>query len=482
MPDPPDRLVRLFPLLAGALAFAVYLRTVAPTVYGLDSAELTTGAYVLGIVHAPGSPSYLLLAHLFTWLPFGDVGYRVNVFSACAAAGAVSLFYLVLLQLACRPLIALAVSWFLAFTYYFWVTAVTAELYALHLCFLAALLYLALRWRAGGRPRDLWAFALLFGIGLGNHLSLAVLTPGFTWLLIRDAPQIWRRPAVPALGLLAALLGSAVYLYLPLRADAPMNYARAAGVDVASWEGFWWMVSGRMFESKLFAVPAAQLGRELGSYIDRLWSNFLGVGLLIGVVGLLAGVRQRRVEQIGLLLMFGAHLGFVLTYAVTDKELMLAPTYLIWGLWLGLGAERIYRQLARTGFAVGGLAGAFLISALAVAVNFSYLDLSKDRSARERGELLLQSLPARAAFIGTWTDASVMEYLQLVEARRPDIRIENLFFLSLRGDGWSDLVTELAHLRPVYTSADRWFAAHGIPSEYDERCDCYRIHVNGGGS
>ena len=74
----------VLPLLAGGVAFAAYWRTMAPTVYGLDSAELTTGAYVLGIVHAPGSPLFLLLGHVFSWLPFGDVGYRLNLLSACA--------------------------------------------------------------------------------------------------------------------------------------------------------------------------------------------------------------------------------------------------------------------------------------------------------------------------------------------------------------------------------------------------------------
>src|SRR6185436_6410127 len=58
---------RLGFVLAALVPFLFYLRTAAPTVYGLDSAELTTGAYALGIVHAPGAPLYLLLGHVFTW-------------------------------------------------------------------------------------------------------------------------------------------------------------------------------------------------------------------------------------------------------------------------------------------------------------------------------------------------------------------------------------------------------------------------------
>ena len=89
--------------VAVGLILLLYLRTMAPTVYGLDSAELTAGAYLLGIVHAPGSPTYLLLGHLFTWLPFGDVGYRVNLLSACAGALAVGFVYAILWRLTRAP-------------------------------------------------------------------------------------------------------------------------------------------------------------------------------------------------------------------------------------------------------------------------------------------------------------------------------------------------------------------------------------------
>src|SRR5262245_22407638 len=104
--------VRFLPWLAGAVAGLVYWRTMAPTVFGLDSAELTTGAYVLGIVHAPGSPLFLLLAHVFTWLPFGDVGYRVNLLSVCAAAAAIAIVCAILLRLTGKRLLSVAAAWF----------------------------------------------------------------------------------------------------------------------------------------------------------------------------------------------------------------------------------------------------------------------------------------------------------------------------------------------------------------------------------
>ena len=68
------------------LALAVYLRTLAPTVMWYDMGEFATAAYVLGIAHNTGYPLLMLLGKLFTYLPLGDIAYRVNLLSAVCAA------------------------------------------------------------------------------------------------------------------------------------------------------------------------------------------------------------------------------------------------------------------------------------------------------------------------------------------------------------------------------------------------------------
>jgi len=105
----PRRISRDMVITLGAfvIPFLLYVRTLAPTVhamastdrttvYGLDSAELAAGAYTLGIVHAPGYPLYLLLGKAFSYLPFGDIAYRLNLMSAFFGALTVGLIYLIL--------------------------------------------------------------------------------------------------------------------------------------------------------------------------------------------------------------------------------------------------------------------------------------------------------------------------------------------------------------------------------------------------
>jgi len=463
--------------LAAGVPFLVYLRTLAPTVYGLDSAELTTGAYALGIVHAPGSPTYMLLGHLFALLPIGDVGYRLNLFSAVAGALAALSLYAVLRRLTGARTVALMATWFAAFTYYFWISALAAELYALHAAFAAALLLVVLRWRDDGRATQLCLLAFLFGVGAGNHLSMVLLLPGFTWLAASGRRSPWRPLGLPLATVICGLAGASIYLYLPLRylSGTPLNYARDYWqVDLATVEGLRWMVTARMFNSFLFGIPAAELPRELLTYGERLWSNFVGFGMVLGVVGVVADVRRRPSLQVGLALLFVSHLAFYLSYRVGDKELMLLPTYLVWTVWVAIGAQVFCRALDRVSpVSVSASVLLFLLAAGTLALNFDKVDLSADTSARQRGEEILAALEPQAVYFGTWADVPILEYLQIVEGRRPDVHTVNLFFVP--GRGASIAGDWLRAGRAVYTSAPGSLEGGPLVTDQVDGCGCFRV-------
>ena len=86
-------------VLCFGIPFGVYVLTLAPTVYNLDSAELTTAAATLGLTRATGYPLYILVGHLWSHLPAGDVGFRMNLFSAFQGALAIALIERILQKL-----------------------------------------------------------------------------------------------------------------------------------------------------------------------------------------------------------------------------------------------------------------------------------------------------------------------------------------------------------------------------------------------
>src|SRR5918998_5132674 len=107
---------RRTPVLLGAasvvLCGSLYAATLAPTVlpYGapdtLDSPMLQAEVSVLGIGHPTGYPTYMMLTHLFTYLPVGDPAYAINLASAVYGVAAVLVVYFAGLRLGGRAVAA----------------------------------------------------------------------------------------------------------------------------------------------------------------------------------------------------------------------------------------------------------------------------------------------------------------------------------------------------------------------------------------
>ena len=60
---------RLPALIVAALGFALYASTSYPFPDWLDSPELISAAFRLGVFHPPGSPLAVILGHLFSLWP-----------------------------------------------------------------------------------------------------------------------------------------------------------------------------------------------------------------------------------------------------------------------------------------------------------------------------------------------------------------------------------------------------------------------------
>lgn len=426
----------LLPLSAAILPAIVYLRTMPPTVYGLDSAELSVGAYTLGLVHSPGYPLYLMLGKLFALLPVGDIGYRLNLMSAAFGIVTILLVYDFARRLTRQSIIALAAALFLAFSWYFWTDAIVAEVYTLQAAFTASLLWLLLIWRERRERRWLYAFALAAGLSFANYPATGLLTPGlaaFVWLTDRRVLLSPRRLAVLT-GLFG--VGFLVYLYLPLRylAGPAFNYMGrydAAGnfrpANLTDPVIVWQTLTGGPFRGLMFGYSASEAMRQAGRYLYFLWGNFLAVGLPLGLVGLIHGWRRDRTVAISTGLMYLVYVLFFINYRVVDKHTMFLPGYVIWVLWIAWGFEVL---LAWTGVAWRSAmqVGFLSIATIALLINFPLADVSWDRRAYQNAADMLGAAAPDALVLGDWGYAAPIAYLQLTEGRRPDVQVINRFF------------------------------------------------------
>ena len=197
-------------LAVGLAVFLGYLLTLAPTVTFWDAGEFIAAAKILGIPHPPGTPLFVLIAHVWgTLVPIGEFAYRTNMLSALLSAGAAACFFLVAheslrgmaagLEEGAGRLLrvggAAAAAVIGAFTFTNWQNSNETEVYGIATFTVAAICWLCHVWRSrrgtGSAPRILLLIVYLGGISMGNHLLALLVGPAvvaFLWATLRNDP------------------------------------------------------------------------------------------------------------------------------------------------------------------------------------------------------------------------------------------------------------------------------------------------------
>ena len=165
----------LIALLLGIAALALYIRTLAPSLLWGDSAEFQTLSYTLGMTHPSGYMTQIMLGKLFTYIPVGNIAYRVNLMSAFFGALAVAETYLIIRLLGGRRVAGISASILLMLTEGFWWRALLAESYAPAAGMLATIWLLVLLWKNSGNWFYLLVAGMAGGLSVGIH-STVVMT------------------------------------------------------------------------------------------------------------------------------------------------------------------------------------------------------------------------------------------------------------------------------------------------------------------
>lgn len=414
-------------LAAGVVALLVYLRTLAPGITEIDSGELAAVAATLGIAHPSGYPLFSMVGRAWT---MATAGLRVitwmNILSAVLCAGAVVLLFRVIRDLLPERVGAArtAGAWVgaLAFAFHgtLWSVAVVTEVHALQMFLDAALLHAVVRgglWGRGPvRERALLAGGYFAGLALANHLTAALLLPGVGVAAWLRRKAIRPRVALAAVG--AAVLGSSVYAFLPIRS------AQHPWLDWGSphtWETLVRHVTGAQYRVWMFTSGEA-LRANLGQLMEGL-PGFSWVLLALVPVGLR---RARRVPGLlaGSVTMAVLATAYPLGYQIHDIATYFLPLYLIAAVWIGLGAVQVVEWAERRSPSIQRLAAAvFLLPVVPLVLNWEDADRSRDTAIEAMAHSFLATPRENAVVVSAYWDVlmSPSIYLQRVEGVRPDL-------------------------------------------------------------
>ena len=439
---------------AGFLAlgsFLLYWFTLAPTVLWGDDALLQVQAFQGQLRASAGShPLWVLVAHLFTKLPFGDVAYRVNLVSALFGAVTVGLLDLCLRELrVSRPARVATVTAF-AVSHTFWAHAVRTEVYTMTLATLALVILFALRWQRSGHPRELVFLGMALGIALNTHVMVLLLGPALLWLLVVRRQALTPRAVGWALiAVLVTLIPLATLLWLDSQ-RLGMDLLQSLHWALFEFDGF-------NFRGRFFRFAWATFPRDLSQWLGYLTLQFLGPALVAGILGaVVSWKRLGRSQALFLALLYLVPAAFAFAYDVGDRYVFYLPSYLAFALWMGLGFQWLWQRLqarppawiSPKGALYAGLALIVLLPVLTYRLtpellyryspqfrqvrrvpgpNSHYFLLWPSRAnyydAREYAEAVLDALPEDAVFLAEPVLATPVRYLQSVEGLRPDVTV-----------------------------------------------------------
>jgi hypothetical protein len=407
-------LKRMYPVLGFALVLIVLLPFYLSTLqtipngsehyYMIDVGEAQSVLNTWGTLHATGYPLHVILGNVLVAIMRG-LGISPVAAPAIVALiwglTALALIYALALHLTGRILASAAVTILFGLTRTVWIHHVIAEVYTFGLAILALLLLIAL-WKKDIPHRIYW-LAFVGGIGVFHHRALIMAAPALIYAVWPQlTAQVRRIPRIVCISLVIGLIGFLPYLYLPIRANAGAQWVYG---EPNSWVGFWDQFLGR--EANRFIGPPGTLA-ALAANFNRintvLVTDLTWPGIVLGIVGLILGIRSRKYRRTALTLLISAGVAYVFHVLWYDDILsaLILPIILTFAFgWLFL-LDCLLDMTHKRGYGLVLLLSAlFFGAALALQNNDFIRKLTTDRTGLDT-IALAHTVPSGSTLMLDW--------------------------------------------------------------------------------
>ena len=485
--------------IATAAVWALYAFTLAPTTAFWDASEYIATAHMMGIPHPPGNPLFVVLARAWELLlaPFGlSVAVRINLFSATMSALAHGFWFLLVYRILSdfsasrvfRLVGASAAVLVSASAFTVWNQSnVNEKVYTVSLLTIALLSWLAFLWRDHlGEGKDdnlILLMIFILALSVGNHLMAFLAAPALVVFILLVEPRTLANWKLYAFGVVVAVIGLSVHLYLPLRAalDPVINEA-----DPSTMQALMESLGRKQYDKpSMFVNPTdPRLPRDIGlfvlqivnylQYFDWQWARSIAgtipvfggvrpiVTVLFGLLGVYGAINHWRRDRIsfayfatllatlslGLVFYLNFKYGYSIAveqypnremHEVRERDYFFIVSFSLWGLWAGIGIAALWQRMAqRFGDAAEPTRNALLraspllaIALIPLVLNWSWASRRNDYAARDWAYNLLMSVePYGVLFTNGDNDTFPLWYLQEVEGIRRDVTVIVMSYLN----------------------------------------------------
>mgnify|MGYP002863695691 CR=1 FL=1 len=433
-----------FSIASFLIPFIVYITTLAPGLYFIDTGELAAVCVKLGVAHPTGYPLFTILGSIFSKLPIGDYIYRLNVMCAVLSSVTALVFfnmmYYILTKLNLNKeqdnskrfftdeknqltalIISFSGSMVLAFSSTFWNTSNSLEVYSLHVLLIVTVIFLFLKasnhFVKGDFDLKHWLiFAFVLGLSFTNHLSSVFLSVGFLYLYfaVNGFGKIsFRKILAMAIPFILALT---VYVYFFVRGDNPV----IAWGNPVTWDNFIRHVSGKQFSVWMF-TSTGSASKQFSHFIDIYPKEFFYIPVIIAIFGIIETfLKQKRFFYFTLLL-FVFNILYAINYDIHDIDTYFLLAFVITSIWFALGLKFLFEKMKISGVAAISLS--LIIPAFSIYGNYNENNLKNSNFVQEYTENVFNSARQKSIIMSTqwdfWVSASF--YVQFVHNFRPDV-------------------------------------------------------------
>ena len=433
-----------FSIASFFIPFIVYVTTLVPGLYFIDTGELAAVCVKLGIAHPTGYPLFTILGSIFSKLPLGDYIYRLNIMCALLSSVTALVFYnmmyFILTELNLNkeqekstrfftdeknPLTAIIISFsgamVLAFSSTFWNTSNSLEVYSLHVLLVVTVMFLFLKagnsYVKGDNDLKHWLiFAFVLGLSFTNHLSTIFLSVGFLYLYFAVngfSKMSFRKIFYMIVPFVLAL---SVYVYFFVRGD---NTVIAWGNPV-TWDNFMRHVSGKQFSVWMF-TSTGSASKQFSHFVNIYPKEFFYIPVIIAIFGIVdTFLKQKRFFYFTLLL-FVFNILYAINYDIHDIDTYFLLAFVVTSIWFALGLKFLFAKMKISGLAAVSLS--LIIPAFSIYGNYDENNLKNSHFVKEYTNNVFSSAREKSIIMSTqwdfWVSASFYE--QYVHNIRPDI-------------------------------------------------------------
>jgi hypothetical protein len=346
-----DILLSVF-IAVGALL--LYIRTLAPSLLWGDSAEFQTLSYTLGMTHPSGYMTHIVIGKLFTYIPVGNIAYRVNLMSAFFGAMAVAEVYFIVRLLGGVSVAGVSASLMLGLMPLFWRNTLVAESYAPAAGMIATIWLLFLCWRKTQKWHFLFLAGLAGGLSVGIHSTVVMTAASVLVIMLLTARRRVEWAGAAAGALLGILITFLFFLFLDLH-NPPSSIYNTTYLPPHSIDGaytsdfdtpverFLAIFPADHFWSYYFTATDAEINRRLAEYISfhPLWA------LAFVLVGIFTLYKQDWRDALYPTIAFFIIWSFAVTVSFSIYQEFYTPIAIFVFVWYGVGASKIFETISQ---------------------------------------------------------------------------------------------------------------------------------------